>query len=83
MPLYELALDFEGASPSREVRLTDQRPAIGDTLQIDWIEWVVVRELDTSTPAEARFECVRASNGQREPREPGAETGTPPPRTIT
>ena len=59
MALYELVLDFEGAAP-QELRLTDRRVRVGDTVEIGAVDWVVVRALALEQRERARFQCRRA-----------------------
>lgn len=57
MPLFEVVLlDVNGT----ELRLTDQPADIGDTVQINDEDWIVVRKSPGSARAEARLECERA-----------------------
>jgi hypothetical protein len=57
MPLFEIVL-LHGESS--EVRLTDRPTTVGDTVQINDEDWVVVRSVPASGGAEARLECVKA-----------------------
>jgi hypothetical protein len=55
MPLYEIVLCY---SHGDEVRLTDQPLAIGDTMQIDYVDWKVVLESPPAgATAAARYVC--------------------------
>ena len=56
MPLYEIVL--RRADQADEVRVTDHRPAVGDTLLIGNRSWQVVFERDPADGrATARFIC--------------------------
>jgi hypothetical protein len=78
MPLYEIVLRYPHGE---EVRLADRAPAVGDTLQIDYVGWKVVAERDpTAANAAARYVCEPAcgevarsrSAGDSHRRTPGA-----------
>ena len=56
MPLYEIVL--RRADGTDEVRVTDRRPAVGETLRIGNRSWQVVLERDPAdVRATARFLC--------------------------
>jgi hypothetical protein len=57
MPMYELVLWFQG---NEDIRITDQRVSIGDTLLIDNRRWLVeAQDLPRDPSATARFICSR------------------------
>ncbi len=65
MPLYEVELLADGF---REVRLSDRRLTVGETVAIGSRHWVVEKEVATDA-AESRFRCRepqadRAANGR-------------------
>ena len=68
MSLYELVLDFEGQS-AEEVRLTSEPVRVGDTVEVDAVDWVVVRELARRQRELARFQCRRAKSLSQRARE--------------
>lgn len=68
MPLFEIVLVRDG---STEVRLTDQRTRVGDTIQINDQDWVVARRVSASAHAEARFECIPVVPLEPSPTPPG------------
>jgi hypothetical protein len=57
MPMYELVLWFQG---NEDIRITDQRVSIGETLVIDNRRWLVeAQDLPRDPSAIARFICSR------------------------
>jgi hypothetical protein len=63
MPLYEIVLDAES---DHELRLTDEPLAVGDFFQIGKRYWHVVRELQPSVRATARYQAERSRNERGE-----------------
>ena len=60
MPMYELVLWFQG---NEDLRITDQRVSVGQTLVIDNIRWLVeAQDLPRDPNATARFICSRAAS---------------------
>lgn len=68
MPLFEIVLVRD---ESTELRLTDRPARVGDTLQVNDEDWVVVRSVAASARAEARLECVPAARLQPAAAPPG------------
>jgi hypothetical protein len=61
MPMYELVLWFQG---NEDIRVTDQRVSIGETLVIDNRRWLVeAQDLPRDPSATARFICSRRAAG--------------------
>jgi hypothetical protein len=61
MPMYELVLWFQG---NEDIRITDQRVSIGETLVIDNRRWLVeAQDLPRDPSATARFICSRRATG--------------------
>jgi hypothetical protein len=57
MPLYEIVLD---SGDDEEVRLTDQRPTVGEILELHGASWKIVERLESTEEDVDRFRALPA-----------------------